>query len=261
MTVSALNARAPLRPLHDPHQAPPGRSWGRGPVIGTRGGMPVYMFDRLPPPGRFRDAPPPVQVDKKARKKVTFCGTKTRVSDPYCSKPSSINRRVVEALGQFEAAVAAGHSAWLTYTVILTRVTPLTTTDHEAQQLVARHLDGLKRWFRRQGEAFEAGWSLERCGRLGLHVHVVMACPSRLAITARAAVTDSLSRLAGEKVRCPTLKFHCREDAVSTASQVRGWWKYQLKSAVKDGEIVQGIRGELHQPVAAKPRGWCHGAA
>ena len=73
-------------------------------------------------------------------------------------------------------------------------------------------------------------------------------------------MTASLSRLTGEKIRCPTLKFHCRRDGVAIASQAQGWWEYQLKSAVRDGEVVQGIRGELHQPVAAKPRGWRHGA-
>jgi hypothetical protein len=251
-------ARAQRRPLHDLSPASPARP--RGPIIGYRGGRPVRLFDSQPAPGRFRDAQPVGQNGKNPSKPAAFPGTKPRASDPYCSKPSVINYRVKKALGHFEAAIAAGHETWLAYTVIVSKLTPLTSTDHEAQQLVVRHLAGLKRWFDRQGEPFEAGWSLERRGRLGLHAHVVMACSPRLAIKAKATVTENLSRLTGEQIRCPALKFHCRRDGIASADQAQGWWNYSIKSAVKDGEIVHGIRGELHRPVAAKPRGWVRGA-
>jgi hypothetical protein len=87
-----------------------------------------------------------------------------------------------------------------------------------------------------------------------------MACSPRLATKAKAAVTENLSRLTDKQVRCPALKFHCRRAGVASADQARGWWGYGLKSAVKAGETVHGIRGEQHQPVAAKPRGWVRGA-
>jgi hypothetical protein len=232
----------------------------RGPIIGYRGVRPVYLFDRQPGPGRFRDPEPAPQDGKKPRKSAASSGIKPRSSSPYCSKTSTINQRVSKALAKFEAAVAAGCLTWLTFTALMKKLAP-DATDHEVQQLVARHLTGMKRWSARQGEAFEAGWSLERRGRLDLHVHVVMACSPRLATKARAAVTENLSRLTGKKVRCPRLKFHCRRAGVASANQARGWWMYKQKSAVRAGEIVHGIKGELHQSVAAKPRGWVRAAA
>jgi hypothetical protein len=168
---------------------------------------------------------------------------------------------VARALGPFEAAVASGrHPTWLLYTLVVSSVTPITTSDHEAQQLLARHLTALKKWFGRRGEPFETGWELERRGRLGLHAHFTMACPPRLAIEAKATVTENLSKLTRRSVCCPALKFHCRRKGVASVNQARGWWHYGLKSAVRDGEIVHGIRGKLHRPVAAKPRGWVRGA-
>jgi hypothetical protein len=220
---------------------------------------PLHTF--LPALGRFQRHGKGVPGDKKASFPAAFSGTRPRASSPYCSKPHQVQRRVEISLSHFAAAVAAGHAGWLTYTLIVSRVMPLITSDQEVQQLLAQHhIPALKRWFARQGEPFEAGISIERKEKsLGLHVHVVLACPARLAVAGREAVKSNLSRLAGKEVKCPALKFHCRKMGVATASSAEGWWDYLLKTAVPEGEVVAGVKGASHRPVGCKPRSWFHG--